>query len=106
MMARGNVRTHTRRTAGGKTTTVRHHSRKGRGRRGLVSPGHAWKTARRAFRAMRRRKRVTAVVLGGLALGELGAWAALRGVGVALATAGVLALGVAWLAAMASGVDL
>jgi hypothetical protein len=49
---------------------------------------------------------MTAAVLGGLALGELSAWAALRGVGLVLATAGVLALGVAWLAATASGMDV
>jgi hypothetical protein len=102
----GRVRTHTRRTASGKTTTVRQHSRRGRGRRGLVSPGHAWKMARRAFRAARRHKRATAVVLGGLAVGELGAWATLRGVGFVLATAAVLALGVASLAMAASGGEL
>jgi hypothetical protein len=105
-MARGNVRTHTRRTKSGGTTTVQQHSRQNRGRRGLVSPGHAWKMARRAFGAARRKKRVTAVVLGGLALGELGAWTALRGVGLALATAGALAILVAWLAAAASGMDV
>jgi hypothetical protein len=49
---------------------------------------------------------MTAAVLGGLAVGELGAWAALRGVGLVLATAGILALGVAWLAATASGMDV
>jgi hypothetical protein len=105
-VTRQNVRTHTRRTPGGGTTTVRQHSRRGQGRRGLVSPGHAWKLVKRAFRAARRRKRGTALVLGGLALGELGAWGALRGVGLVLATAGVLALGVAWLAASASGMEL
>jgi hypothetical protein len=105
-MARGTVKTHTRRTASGKTTTVHQHSRRGRGRRGLVSPGHAWKLARRAFGAARRHKRVTACVLGGLAIGELTAWATLRGAGFLLVTAGVLALGVAALAAAASGVDL
>ena len=102
----GRVRTHSRRTKSGRRTTVRQHSRRGQGRRGLVSPGHAWTMARRAFRAARRRKRATAVVLGGLAVGELGAWLALRGVGVVLATAGVLALAVAVAAASASGVEL
>jgi len=105
-MARGNVRTHTRRTKSGGTTTVRHHSRSMRGGRGLVSPGHAWKMARRAFGAARRKKRLTALVLGGLAVGELGAWVTLRGVGLAVATAGVLAIGVALLAAMASGMEV
>jgi hypothetical protein len=105
-MARGTVRTHTRRTASGETTTVHQHSRRNRGGRGLVSPGHAWKMAGRAVRAARRRKRLTALVFGGLALGELGAWTALRGVGLALATAGILAIGIAWLAAAASGMDV
>jgi len=71
-----------------------------------VSPGHAWKMARRAFGAARRKKRATALVLGGLALGELAAWLTRRGAGLALATAGVLALGVALLAASASGMDV
>jgi hypothetical protein len=62
--------------------------------------------AKRAARAMRQRKRLTACVLGGLAVAELGAWFGLRGAGAALATAGILALAMAWLAAMASGVDL
>jgi len=83
-------------------TTVRQHSRRARGR-GLVSPGHAWKLLRRAFRAGRRHKKGTAAALGALALAELGAWAALRGAFLMLATAGLLALGVAWLAAAASG---
>lgn len=101
-----NVRTHTRRTASGGQTTVRQHSRKGRGKRRGLSPRHAWKLAKRAFAAGRRKKRVTACVLGGLALGELGAWAGLRGAGFLLATAGVLMLATAALAAAATGGDL
>jgi hypothetical protein len=102
-MATQKVRTHTRRTASGGTTTVRQHSRAGEPRKGLVSPGHAWKLAARAIRSARRRKRGTAVVLGVLAFGELGAWLTLRGAFFMLATAGVLAFGVASLAAAASG---
>jgi len=105
-MGSGSVRQHTRRNKDGSTTTVRQHSRKTKGRRGLVSPGHAWKMLRKAVTAAKRRKRVTAAVFCGLALGELGAWVGLRGVGLALATAGVLAIGVAYLAGMASGVEL
>jgi len=105
-MARGNVRTHNRRTKSGGTTTVHQHSRRMRGGRGLVNPGHAFKLARRAFGAARRKKRVTAVVLGGLALGEITAWLTLRGVSLALVTAGFLAIGMASLAAAASGKDL
>jgi hypothetical protein len=103
VMARGNVRTHTRRTADGKVTTVHQHSRRGRPRGALVSPGHAWKLARGAFRAARRKRRGTAFMLGSLALGELGAWLTLRGLFFMLATLGVLALGAATLAASASG---
>lgn len=105
-MARGTVRTHSRRTASGGTTTVRQHARRMRGGRGLVSPGHAWKMGRRAFGAARRKKRVTALVLGGLAVGELGAWLTLRGASLVLLSAGLLALGIAALAAAASGKDL
>lgn len=105
-MAKGAVRTHTRRTASGGTATVRQHSRRNRGGRGLVSPGHAWQMIKRAFGAARRKKRVTAAVLGGLALGELGAWLTLRGVSLMLVTAGILAIGAASLAAAASGMDL
>jgi hypothetical protein len=100
------VKQHTRRTASGSTTTVHQHSRRTRGRRALVSPGHAWQMAKRAVRASRRHKRVTAAVLGGLAVGELAAWATLRGASFMLATAGVLAIGVAALAAAASGGEL
>jgi hypothetical protein len=77
-----------------------------RGGRGLVSPGHAFKLVWQAFGAARRKKRVTAVLLGSLALGEIGAWLTLRGLSLALVTAGVLAIGVASLAAAASGMDL
>ena len=106
MAQRQNVRTHTRRTPSGGQTTVRQHGRQGRATRRGLSPRHAWKLAKRSFAAGRRKKRVTALVLGGLALGELGAWAGLRGAGLLLATAGVLALGAAALAAAATGGDL
>jgi len=105
-MARGNVRTHSRRTKSGGTTTVHQHSRTMRGGRGLVSPGHAWKMAKRAAGAARRKKRLAAAVLGGLAVGEMGAWLTLRGVGLVLFSAGMLAVGVALLAHAASGTDL
>lgn len=101
-MARGTVRTHTRRTKTGSTTTVKRHDRKTQGS-GIVSPGHSWHLFKRAFQAARRRKRATAVLLGGLALGELGAWATLRGTGLMLVTAGFLATAVATIALSASG---
>ena len=103
MPGKSNVRTHTRKTATGSTTTVRQHSRRGRPRRALVTPGHAWGLAKRAFKAGRRKKRATAVVLGGLAVAEFGAWLGLQGVSLMAVTAGVLALSVAAVAAAASG---
>lgn len=105
-MAKGNVRTHTRRTKSGGTTTVNQHARTMRGGRGFVSPGHAFSMFGRAFRAARRRKRAAAAVLGVLAFGELGAWAALRGVSLLLVTAGILAIGAASFAAAAAGKDM
>jgi hypothetical protein len=98
------VRTHQRRTAQGNTATVHQHARRGAGSRArMLTPRHAWKLARSAGQAARRKRRVTACVLGGLAVGELGAWVTLRGVGLILATAGVLALAVATAAWSASG---
>lgn len=102
----GTVRTHTRRTKDGKVQTVHQHTRRDRGRRGVVSPGHAWKLAKRSFSAARRHKRVTAAVLGGLAVGEVTAWLTLRGASLMIATAGVLAVGVASALMSASGGDL
>jgi hypothetical protein len=61
---------------------------------------------RKAGQAMRRHKRGTALAFGALALGELAAWTLLNGVGAALATAGILALCVAYIAAMATGYRL
>jgi hypothetical protein len=88
------VRTHTRRTASGATTKVTSHSRKGRPRRALISPGHSWKLFKKAFTKARSGKKVTAVALGLLGLTELTAWLTLEGVSLILATAGVLALAV------------
>lgn len=102
-MPKGNVRTHTRRTATGGTTIVRQHARQGRPRKPLVSPRHAWKLARRAAGAVRRKRRGLAFAFCGLAVGELAAWMTLRGLFFMLATLGVLALGAATLAASASG---
>jgi hypothetical protein len=104
-MARGSVRGHARRTPGGGTTRVRHHSRRTRGR-GLVSPAHAWKLAKRAHKASRRRRRGLALGLGALAAGELAAWVTLRGLTLVLVTAAALALGAAFLAGSASGARL
>jgi hypothetical protein len=98
------VRTHTRKTASGKTTTVRQHSRAGGPRRALLSPRHAWKLLLRAVRAARGKRRGLAVAFGILAAAELTAWLALEGAALVLATAGVLALGVAVAGAALGGV--
>ena len=105
-MARANVRSH-QRTTNGKTTTVRQHTRRKFGRRGgLVSPRHSWKLLRKGFRAARSKKRATAAAFGALALAELTAWLTLGLIGLLMATVGAIALGVAWLAATAGGVEL
>jgi hypothetical protein len=105
-MARGNVRTHTRKGPDGQPVTVTQHTRRKRGRRGLVRPGRAWRNAKRAWRAVRQHKRGAAAGLAVLALAELAAWTLLQSTAAILVTAGVLALGVAALAALASGVEL
>lgn len=97
------VRAHTRKTASGRTATVREHSRTGRLRKGIVSPRHAWKLLKKAFTANREKRHVVAGILGVLAVAELGCWLTLTGVSLALATAGVLALAVATLGAAAGG---
>jgi hypothetical protein len=71
----------------------------------MFSPAHAWKLAKQAFRAGKRKHRMMAFALGGLALGELTAWGTLRGAGLMLATAGVLAMAVAALCAGMTGAD-
>jgi hypothetical protein len=96
---RTSVRGHTRKTASGKTTRVRQHTRRG----GLVSPRHSWALFRRALSAGRRKRKVTAAVLGGLAAVELAAWLTVTGVALILATAAVLAGATAFLAAQAGG---
>jgi len=93
------VRTHTRRTASGKTTTVRHHTRDGnaarpqklKGKRG-PNPGHAGKLGRRSVAAMKRNRKGKAALLLTLAGAELAAWLTLGGTSLLLALlAGVLA---------------
>ena len=108
MATREKVRTHQRHTKNG-TTTVRQHSRHGRPSRAIVSPHHAARLAGKAWRTWRstgrngKRRRGTALLIGGLAFGELAAWGTLRGVGLIAFTAGVLAIGVGSLAFSASG---
>jgi hypothetical protein len=102
------VRTHTRRGKNGKKQTVHHHSRSTRGRRsrrsgGLFSPRRALRNAKRAKRALRRHKKGAAFAFGCLATAEITGFLTLRGAAFALTTVGVIALGVAMLAAKATG---
>ena len=92
------VRTHTRRTASGKTTTVNHHTRRGSAAQQTVkrkrgpNPGHAGKLGRRARSAVRRGRKGKATMLVALAGLEVGAWLTLSGTSFVLAlAAGVLA---------------
>jgi hypothetical protein len=80
---------------------VRAHTR--RKRRGLLSPRHSWSLIGRAFRAARARRRVTAAVLGGLAVAELAAWLTLTGAALVIATAGVLAFLTGFLLSLVTG---
>ena len=87
------VRTHTRRTASGKTTTVHHHTRRGDAKRKRgPNPGHAGKLGRRARSAVRKGRKGKATMLLALAGLEVGAWLTLSGTSFVLAlAAGVLA---------------
>lgn len=82
---------HTRRTKSGKRVPVRKHSRK-------LQPKRAGKNAKRAVKASRAGNNKRAMVLASVAAAEIGGWMAFRGVGIALATIGVLAIGGAVLA--------
>lgn len=94
-MARNTVRTHTRRNPGGGSTTVRRHARSGRPRRGVLTFGHSWQLAKKAFRAARQRKKGMAALLGGAAVLEFTTVGAVRLGSVILGTAGVVAITVA-----------
>jgi hypothetical protein len=104
-MAAQKVRTHTRKTASGGTTTVRQHTRTGKPRKPLLSLGHAWKLARRSWAAGKRKRRGVAFVLGAAAVGEVGAFLTLRGAGLLLGTLGIIAVAVAVLLGMMTGLE-
>jgi hypothetical protein len=101
MTSRNAVRSHTRRTAGGKTTRVRQHTR-----RGIVTPRHSWKLLSRAVRAGRRGRKLAALGLGLAGAAEMAAWLTLSGTALLLATAAVLAAAAACAAAMAGGIPV
>ena len=95
------VRTHTRRTATGKTTTVRHHTRTGSAgrdeklkRKRGPNPGHARKLVRRSMRHAQRGWKTKAVMVGMLAVGEIAAWFTLSGTSMILALAAGLLAGI------------
>jgi hypothetical protein len=98
------VRTHTRRNKDGSTTRVTQHTRAGRPRKALVSPGHSWKLLKQAMAHGRKKRRGMMALFGTLAALELGAWLTLEGVGFALVTTGALAVAVGAVAAAAGGV--
>lgn len=75
------VRTHTRRTASGKTVTVHQHQRRG----GSVSPGHAREMAHKAYRYGARHKKGRAALFGLLAAGEITLWLTVGGTALLLA---------------------
>jgi hypothetical protein len=92
------VRTHTRRAASGKTTTVNHHTRRGSSagpqkpkRKRGPNPGHAWKLTRKARAHGHHGRNGKAALIGALALAEVGAWLTLSGTSFVLAlAAGIL----------------
>jgi hypothetical protein len=107
------VKSHTRKTASGKTVTVRQHARTGDAaapqttapartakpksaakRRG-PNPGHAAKLAKKSLKTARKRnKKARAAGIAALALGELVAWLTLQGTGLILMTLGAVVLGI------------
>jgi len=87
------VRTHTRRTASGGTTTVRHHTRKGKPRG--PNPGHARKLGRRAVSHGKRGRKGVAAALVTFAIAEVALWAAFNITGIICGLAGALLIGIA-----------
>ena len=87
-----NVRTHARRTASGRTTTVRQHSRKGgRG----PNPGHAGKLGKRALVHVKRGRKGVAAALVTFAIAEVILWAAFNITGAVCGVLGAILIGIA-----------
>lgn len=97
------VRPHTRRGPGGQAQRVQQHSRKGRPRKGLVSPGHAWSMVKRARKASRKKKTALAVTLGVLGAAEFATWGLLDTTGKLLTVFAFGAFLAAGLAMSATG---
>jgi hypothetical protein len=83
------VRSHTRRTSSGRTTTVRQHTRRG------PDPRHALKLGRRAVSHGKRGRKGVAAALVTFAIAEVILWAAFNITGVACGLAGALLIGIA-----------
>lgn len=91
------VRTHTRKTAAGGTTTVRQHKRKGgSGKRG-PNPSHAGRLGKRALAHGRRGRKAKALMFGVLCLGELALWLTLNGTAMVCALIGAALVGISFI---------
>jgi hypothetical protein len=91
MAKRASVRTHTV-TRNGKTYTRKAHTRStpgGRFHMMKLRPSRAWSHTKKAGRAIKQKRRAAAVVFGVAALTEITAFTVFKGVGGALAVAGV-----------------
>lgn len=86
-----NVRTHTRRTTKGGTTTVRQHRR-----RGGPNPSHAWKMAKRGRARYKRGHKGVAAGIFTFALLEVGLWAGFNILGVVCGAIGAALIGLSW----------
>lgn len=134
-MHRANVRTHSRRTASGGTTTVHQHSksyrhsgarsrrsyrravrrqgfgvpqpRKRRPKRRRNLAGRGWDNTKRAFWTWGpgKRRKAVAVVLGVLAVGQVTTYVGLQGLGGVATAVGVLGIGIGILARRGANVS-
>lgn len=84
-----NVRTHTRRTKNGGTTTVRRHQRRGGG----PNPSHAWKLGKKARSARKRGRHGVMSALITFAVLELVLWAVFNVAGVLFGVLGAALIG-------------
>ena len=96
-MPRASVRTHKRHIPGVGTVTVQRHNRAHKGasadaKKGssLLKARRAGRNLKRAYKAMRRHKKLTAAMFLTLGTAELAAWVGLRGVTATVAMVGVL----------------
>lgn len=95
-MPRASVRSHTRRVPGVGTVAVQRHNRKHKAAAAaakkdssLVAARRVGRNLKRAYRAMRRRKKIVAAVCLTVGVTELAAWLGLRGLTAAVVMVGV-----------------